>query len=723
MAYFNNIFCNCEFDPQIAYISNNINKKPIETIAITISEYDDDINLHNLINNNIKFLICSNNNILIKYNLDKNYFKHKDFKDHKIPIWYKTWLNYFHETETEIRIGNRRVDAIVNNIILEFQYNLISYINVQKRMQNYLLFDKILYWIIDCNNSVSIETNDNITFLLTFKTNTWKYKNFCNIDKLNYIYLNIDDKLFKINPNNVINYCIKVKEYKLVTDFIDSIYQNNLVWINNNNDSDLIDKHGIIYHTQSGAGSGKTYKSIQLIQNDDRFKDKDIFIYLTKLHSAKDVILNELISQYDRGDLPSLEEIFKSIECKQYKIIYRNNNINKNIQIIIGTIDSFTYAIGNSDKDEKDYFKSIVKSIRNGHVMVNDNGKIQHDCTIKYSGNSIKLNNKCLIIIDEAQDLGAEYIEAFDQIIKKTGIDLYIIGDKLQSIWGNNNLHTFLENNNLGYILKQTDQNNVMRFHNRQFIDFVNNIIKFTEYNLAPINSICNLQNCKYKHEDDQIPYTIFEIPVIVKKNQFSQYDNIIEKIINYIEYQIQTYNYLPNNFMFIFSILKNNYLANTLESRLQDFWIQKFADDNYQTNVLKYNDHWKDKINDNLFHKYVYLHKYEVGNSINIKESEYASRILSIHSSKGIGCDVVFLFGLSEDFLKIFSKEDNLAYESLLHVALTRQKKHIYIALEKKNDDIKRRFDGYVIEKNENIEPNLYFIWKSNKFCKIIYY
>ena len=98
----------------------------------------------------------------------------------------------------------------------------------------------------------------------------------------------------------------------------------------------------------------------------------------------------------------------------------------------------------------------------------------------------------------------------------------------------------------------------------------------------------------------------------------------------------------------------------------------------------IKNDEYWKDKLNDKKYYPYVILHKSDVGNSINLKESENSTRILSIHASKGNGCEVVFVLGLSEFALTIFNKkkykidEDNLVYDSLLHVSMTRQKKSL---------------------------------------------
>jgi hypothetical protein len=474
---------------------------------------------------------------------------------------------------------------------------------------------------------------------------------------------------------------------------------------------------GMIYFNQRGAGCGKTYESIQLIQTDKRFIEKETYIYLTKMHSAKEVIYNELKEQQERGQLNILEILENdNNNGKQYKISCINKKTNKEIVIIIGTIDSFNYAIVDKNKIIKhnNYFNGIVKTIRNGYISTKES-------KINYAGKTPSLNKKCLIIIDEAQDLGEEYIEAFNTIITHTNIDVYVIGDKLQSIWGEHNIHTYIDVNNLdNHIERNEGINKVMRFHNVNFIDFVNNVIPFEKYGLPQITKICD-GCCKYIHENNIIPYNIFEVPKIYADEfNYPKIDKTIEKIILFMDREINNYNYLPNNFMFIFPILSKNTFATMLETRIQNFWINKFNDINYQK-VLKLNEFWKDKINDNKFYKYIYLHKSDEGKSINLKESENSSRILSIHASKGNGCEVVFVLGLTEKILTIFSKKKcNLVYDSLLHVAITRQKKSIYIGIEKNNDDICNRFSKLGIEEDYEIQPTLNDVKRYNNFSKV---
>jgi len=693
----------CKHDSKFAFIISNNNEELNNLISI--EDYLLNKNLQNEIKNKEKMIVCKEKHELIKYEskIRNSHFKHKI--NNPMTDWHKEWQKNFEQIE--IQIGNNIADVLVHDNIIEFQHSYISEEDTKNRNINAINNNKKLNWVIDCNNSIEVNKIGNI-YMIYFYNEEWKYEHFyCN----EFIYLNIKDKIYKINPTEVKSNMIDVIEYKTKSEFINSLKNNINIW------SEEKIPQCILYHNQRGAGCGKTYESIQLMNKDEKFKHKELFIYLTKAHTAKDVIYNELQEQYERGSLENLE--IHQEDCnnsgKQYKISYYNKQTNLDCKIIIGTIDSFMYAIGNKENKDNDFFVGIVKSIRDGIVNTSKNG------FIKYSSSDIKLNKKCLVIIDEAQDLGPEYIEAVCSIMRNTYIDAYIIGDKLQSIWGEHNIHTFLEFNELPHIIieKSTGINHVMRFHNEHFKNFVNDIIDFKKYNLPPITQICNISNCKYKHENDIEPYKLFQIPIIYANDTDEKKINkLIEQIINYMENEINTYNYLPNNFMFIFPILTKNCLANRLEARIQQFWIEKFNDKNYQNTVLINNKYWKNKINNKKYYKYIVLHKSDEGKSIDLRESENATRILSIHASKGNGCEVVFLFGLTQHALQIFSKDKcNLQYDSLLHVALTRQKKSLYIGIEDIEGDISQRFSKYNIEINNEIKPNLNIIKKNYKF------
>lgn len=707
--------CYCNFDSQIAFVVENKSDDPINYILI--SSYLKSKKYQKKIKKKELYLVCENGNELIKYESDekKSHFKHKNCSCvNEMTEWHRKWQNEF--DEIEILIGNRFADAVVNDYVLEFQHSSISKDLVIERNKNYQENNKKLLWVIDGNENIDIEKIDNNRIMLKFSNSLWKYESFLEND---FIFINKEDKIYKINPMLVKSNMIDIKEYKLKNEFIEAV-KNNLIdnlW--------SIDEltQCVLYHNQRGAGCGKTYESIQLLFN-NKFTHKDTFIYLTKMHSAKEVIYSELKSQYERGDLISLE--LDKNDCNdgeigiidnQYQIKYINAKTQKECRVIIGTIDSFMFSVnGNKKIIDIDYFNGIVKDIRD-----NENLNTKKNGALNYSKNTIKLNKRCLIIIDEAQDLGPEYIEAVGKIMRNTYIDTYVIGDKLQSITDEHNIHTFLEKNDLPTIKIERsidDKNQIKRFHNEQFKDFVNNIIDFKKHNLYPISNVCNKTNCEcgYKHDNEIKPYQIFQYNHIRPSDtDETKIDLVVDRIIKIIDKETNENNYLPKNFMFIFPILKKNCLATRIETRLQEYWMNKFNDENYQNKVLKNDNYWKDKINNNEFYKYIYLHKSEQGTSINLKESENASRILSIHASKGNGCEIVFLLGMDENSLRKFSKEkNNLQYESLLHVAITRQKKKIFIGLPKGGGDIYNRFTKFKTE-DEEITYNLYDIKKNN--------
>jgi hypothetical protein len=474
---------------------------------------------------------------------------------------------------------------------------------------------------------------------------------------------------------------------------------------------EIEDKKGIIYFNQRGAGCGKTYESIQLLQNPD-FMNKKYFIYLTKMNSAVEVIYNEMNDQYINGKLQTLKRTYNNLFRKKYNVMFKRENKDY-VNVIIGTIDSFSRALADQKNltSHYDIFKSFILTIRDGKMDLDDEQKIM------YANDRPVINDETLIIIDEAQDLDEIYIQAFETIIKRTNIDVYIIGDKLQSILNEENVYTYVEKlDQKDRIIKSDCKNIVMRFHNKNFVDFVNKIVPFENYNLIPVIGICN-ENCSYKHENDKIPYNIFFAPEIYSNDyDYKKIDKVIDYIIDCMDDEIKNYNYLPKNFMFIFPILSKNTFAKMIEIRIQKFWIEKFQDEEYKK-ILQKDSYWKDNIDNDKFRKYVYLHRSDEGSSINLKESEHSTRIVSIHTSKGNGCEVVFLFGLSENCLKIFSYGcKNLVYESLLHVALTRQKKSLYVGINNYNDDdICSRFLNFEVKNPFNLKPDISSLTKSN--------
>lgn len=450
--------------------------------------------------------------------------------------------------------------------------------------------------------------------------------------------------------------------YKMKNDYIDKNYKPTL------------------YLNQRGAGCGKTYESIQLL-GEEKFAHKNVFIYLSKLHSAKTVIMEELRAQIHSEKLEA--DDFESFQYYKQKVNYITVDSNEKIAII-GTIDSFMWSVGNHEhKEHKDIFKNLVDSI----LAKGYNAQKK----INYAGKKLNFNERVLVIIDEVQDLRPEYVTSLMNIMRTNKIDLYLIGDKLQSIWGENMIYSYVEKKypdilerkkivDDGIIINYDIGHNIVRrFHNNDLKLFVNKVIDFEKYELGRIKSICP-GGCSYHHND----YDTYGIEKCV--DLFKVESNYEERLSHSFEEEcgiighkmkqlIKKYKYKPNDFLFIFPVLKNNPFANTLEIFLENFWKEFYRDPN------------KEKDN-----PYVVLHKSTDKGSIDLDKSKKSTRIISIHTSKGQGRNVVFALDLTERNLLKFSKEKNLQYESLLHVALTRQKQFLIIGHSNIPDDITRR-------------------------------
>ena len=422
---------------------------------------------------------------------------------------------------------------------------------------------------------------------------------------------------------------------------------------------DILNNDNLFIH-QRGPGSGKTWNIINMIQRNE-FLHYTKFIYVSKQHSARSIIKDEFMSQYNAGLLNITNFNFKDLG-KKYIIEYTNSN-HISCSIIISTIDAFMYAIGDKTVQTYDLFEGIVQSII-------DNIKI--DETIRFANMDTNLS-ETLYIIDETQDLKELYAKALIKIMNDTNMSAYIVGDHLQSISNEQNAFTYLlkdlnvnMNINTNINIKkyvETPINICRRFSHKQLISFVNYMTPYKKYNLLPITA----------YDDNKL--TDNALTILFQKNMNEQ----IEEIMVYYAIEVEKNNYLPEDFLIITPFITSNPLINALNMSINEFWI--------------------DKLGPNYNYNYSVIHKSEIGSSINLDESIKSTRIVSIHSSKGDGRNCVFVIGLYEQSLKTFSGlKDSLIYDSLLHVAITRMKKKLYILCSEK-DEIGSRIKNFLFQ------------------------
>lgn len=613
-------------------------------------------------------------------------------------VWHNKMESLFDSNKREVKfcyqtryeICTRIADVILSNdSSLEIQHSYITDEEIIKRKNDWGSFGKDIIWLIDGNTKDVIYNKlSNGHYLFQFDE-TWKYKSFLSYE---YILVNIDNNIYRISPKMVKNKMIEITEFKCINEVVLKLKEDpKNIW-NLWKEEDHISCKMIVH--QKGAGNGKTFSIWKSICENT---DKTQYIIVTKQHSAKNVILEELLDQQNREEyhINNMTKYSDNLdeEPKQYVIKYTHKITNRECLVIIGTIDSFTYNLGDSPGDGSDIFTSILNNIiKYGPSKMSSNG------CIRYAGESIYINKGTEIWIDEVQDLNTSYLYSMVRLMKDTYCDINIVGDKLQSLqYKVNFLSTVMNGEGLPDIKiegrdKKENSNrriNVNGLHNK-----INEIINFDKYGLPEIDIAEENIN---KLKDYETPMDIIPSPEIYSNTEEAKVSAYVDRIIDKVRYEVDKYEYKPNNFMFIFPIMKNNLVATELETKLNEFWSDKFrVEEEYK--------------------QYAFLHKHEAGCAIDTTKSINSSRIMSIQTSKGDGREVVFVLGTTEKSLKLVSDNElNLLYESHLHVALTRAKSKIYFGLIEKNDDIHRRF--------RNIGNVLYkpSIRKSLQLAKII--
>ena len=630
----------------------------------------------------------------------KPYFRKLITNDNPMTKWHKDWQEEFkgyieqkYETEN-MHKKYRRADVELNDTqIIEFQHSRMPREEALNRKNDYSKVNKEIIWVIDGNNYgenkniiITELKHRNRTFI-EFKNEDWKYESYIDYD---IIYLNIDDNIYKINPSFVKSKMIDVQSPITKKVFCEKLKKGEKIF-----EDDIITQT-TIYVSQQGAGNGKTFCATNLLSedlNDTKYHHYDIFLYLTKQHSAKTVIHDEFIKKDEKNNIVlkseymsdnfelvseknkiiiklktskypfgQIKENKKEPKNKKYFLNLKNKKTGKMHKIIIATIDSFIFALNSGKTIGIDKFMSMVNNIIDNNLECKKSGHV------KYAG-GIKLNKKMLLVGDEMQDLDENYVKAIIKICRDRYVDFYMVGDILQSIKNEKNSFTFISNTELPNtikLIKSRPENKIMRFGNKELINFVNDIIPFEKYNLPKIEKHPN------KSEENEISkLTIFHGNTIYANSKDKNAINTeVQKIMYYFKKEVNEKKCKPNDFLIVTPFTKKNPLIEALHLEIREFWKNHYNSDKYE--------------------HYSVFHKSEDGTTIDLDESKKSTRIVSIHTSKGDGRDVVFVIGLTEEALKIYSDEsNNLIYNSLLHVALTRMKKRLYIRYENNGDDI----------------------------------
>lgn len=707
--------CNPSFQSQFAYLDNQ---------PINIIDY-----LNNRDTYIRKKICCNKGHELVAVNPEsrKKHFRHKnssDMEGHPMSQWHAEWQGRFPVTEITYKrkffeqVSERRADVVLNDTtILELQHSTILPAEVFSRKNDYSLHGKEIIWVIDGNQGIEVkELTGSNRFFLYFNSEPWRYKSFCQYKA---IYIDIQDKIYKVFPNLVKSDMTDVSEPKSKEDFIQALNNSINLW------DDTEPPQCELFVKQQGAGNGKTFGIIQNIK-DPAFAHYNSFIYVTKQHSAKYTMFKELQEQINGTEklLPQFDEyLTKNISDKgdPKKFIYEftHKETGDKKQLIFATIDSFMFSVGKQDNEAYDTFLGIVNNINKDTVDIENTLKIENS-SIRFAKKRRELNKKTIFIVDECQDLDHSYARAIVKIMRTTYMDCLVVGDILQSIHFETNAFSYfmsdMNDNEIMPFIKRTKlspTNICQRFKRNELVDFVNKIVNFNHnnMNLPKVTAATPEENteisihffkaCGTDNDNETTNESLEE-----DLNHHLRMTENLEEIMRHFEQEVSENNRKPNDFLIVTPFTTNNLLAKELELRIHLFW------ENYMKDTTSTD-----------FCKHAVFHRSQEGMSINLDESLNATRIVSCHSAKGDGRNVVFLLGFTEKTINIFSKRTNsLIFESMVNVAMTRMKQKLYIQYTPNGDILHRRYYEYCcsLEKKVNdiipVLPNISKFMPLNK-------
>jgi len=629
---------------------------------------------------------CIPNNhelVLVNGSKYRPHFRHKnttDLEGSPMTNWHAEWQSHFPITEKPFRnkygqIKERRADVVISefNRILELQHSPIDSNEVANRNKDYSLHEHSVIWIIDAQHTIMVK-NMGGRCILSFESTPWLYEHFLSCD---IVYYDVNGFIYQVNPTHIKSHQIDVTEPMLKGDFIEALKTRETLFID-------APPQSYLHVKQQGAGSGKTFGMIQLLNSDPEITQYKWILFITKQHSAVNVMYSEFNNQYKKGLLHNIEIIDYIFELKKHIIHYRNNLTGMESCVVFATVDSFTYAIGQASQNASDQFTSIVKSIKDGY------SKIKRSGSLKFAGVDPFINKETGVFIDEAQDLTELYGEAFLKFVSTTHTNLYVVGDQLQSLANTENALTFLHRAEAAMmrVVKTEASNIVRRFSDPQLIRFVNSMIPFERYCLPPMTPAVNVSEVSGS-------LTVFKGKPIYA-NQSKDDEDVVKAVADIIELfskEILVNKRVPEDFLFVTPFTSKNPLVESLQIAINMKWKDIMENDATYVEEVKSKHLYWNSIDPSIYTRYAIFHKSQEMGSINLSDSEHATRMVSIHSAKGDGRKVVFVIGVTQSALQEFSQVAcNLVYDSLLHVALTRQKESLYFRLEANGDDIHQR-------------------------------
>lgn len=639
--------------------------------------------------------------------------------------WHRAMQDLFEKEYQEVKftvkeVNNEQVtqrtryaDVHKDDKVIEFQHSPILRIEVNNRNKDYeSTLGKQVVWVIDCTENThkpeQISKEDDI-WLLHFEKK-WHVESMrdCKI-----LFADFGDYgIFRVPPAHVKNMLVKVH----------GSWKKDINWISHlTSDIDPefpIPKQTTITIAQDPHGSGKTYELTRMplhthLPQYAKYNQYDIFIYVTKPHSAKEVVYKEFINHMKNLDFKYTSQ---KVYDKFYVIEFTRSD-NNEIRIIMGTVDSLMYNLSTNKLNGTDMFINLVRTIH----QYGPNKLKGHKGKFNYAGEQPYLNSRTLLIGDECTMLSEDYKHAFSTLVTMCNVDLHLAGDVQQS--------TYMENNVLTSIISEYNEHgicpsfpnskvevkigNTVRRFNQDLVNFRNTVMEGFHNNPSHnLNIPIPVAATDIPHVRGEYSIHIYPINETVDKND--KIDIEVECIMEHFKKDVYEHNLLPKDIIIITPFVTNNVMVDALQSRIHGEWATLLSDADYVETIKRLRPtEWKELeqylAQTETLPWLAILHRSESNRPIDTSTSKYATRIVSIHASQGDGRDVSYVVGLTESGLKKHSDgKINIKYESLLNVSISRMKKQIRVFLQPCYDDIWARFEPLIDKKMKYSLPQL---------------
>lgn len=632
-------------------------------------------------------------------------------------------FSFVHISQDDRVTKRRRVaDVCVDETVIEYQHSRITRKEVNERNDDYgRRLGKTLAWVIDCTENVatpqkiSSDEDEDEVWMLEFEKK-WQVDSMRDCEILFAVFHDPvwGQRYFRVPIESVV--------HRLVLVF--GSWADNKVWIAHVTSGELdkdvkTPRQSTLTIAQDPHGSGKTYRLTRMMIHTDlpeyaSYAGYATFIVVTKAHSAKEVVYAEFMIHL-RGAGFAYHE---STSSNKYIVKFTKPS-GVETMCIFGTADSLMYNLCDNRMRGADVFINLVKTIHTHGPTKLEGGKGR----FRYAGQQPRMNKKTLVITDEATTLPEAYADAFSTLMTTCHVDVHLAGDVQQS--------TFFEHNLLTRVVREYNDatgtcelpsfrgchvhirpgREVRRF-NQTLVDFRNAVMRgFHEAPSHNMQIAVPVAATDVSHARGE--YFMHEIAKTRARDdpQSEQVVDAVETMMEELRRDVHDSKLLPNEILVVTPFVKNNPVMDKFQTAVHEFWSATFYDGDYvrrlrekadgesdeavASRVARYDEakaHFKDA---SALPWFCVLHRSEEGKPIVTSESRYCTRIVSIHASQGDGRKFVYVVGISEKRLTRFSagKINNLKYESLLNVAISRMKEVVRVFLEPTYDDVWVRF------------------------------